>query len=63
MDRPISQFNKRTGEFIRNWSSARQAQNVLGKVNAHAIVEHLKRNSGSSGGYAWRIGEYTEENN
>lgn len=61
MDRPVSQFNKRTGEFIRNWASARQAQDVLGKVNAHAIVEHLKRGSGSSGGYVWRIGQYTEE--
>ena len=63
LDRPVSQFNKKTGEFIRNWESPRQAQRVLGKVNAHAIVEHLKRGSGSSGGYIWRVGEYIEEEN
>jgi hypothetical protein len=61
LDRPVSQFSKRTGEFIRNWESPRQAEAVLGKLNAHSVVEQLKRGSGSSGGYIWRVGHYTEE--
>lgn len=47
---PILQFSK-TGEFIRKWESATEAERELGIVN---IFKCLKGKRKSVGGYVWR---------
>lgn len=48
---PILQFSK-TGEFIRRWESAKQAQRELG-INHSNISECCKGKLKSAGGYKW----------
>ena len=49
---PIIQFSK-SGEFIKEWPSAHEAERQLGIAHSH-ICGCLKGRLKSSGGYVWR---------
>lgn len=50
--KPILQYSK-DGEFIREWSHAREAAETLG-LNKRAIYECCAGRSKTSGGYIWK---------
>ena len=50
--KPILQYSK-DGEFIREWSHAREAAEALG-LNKRAIYENCAGRSKSSGGFIWK---------
>lgn len=49
---PILQYSK-SGEFIREWSHAREAAEVLG-INKRAIYNCCQGRTRTSGGYIWK---------
>ena len=55
LNTPIAQYTKDGQTWLKNWDSARQVGMVLG-YSEHAIVEQLKRVTGSSYGFHWKVG-------
>ena len=53
--KPILQYTK-DGEFIKEWTSAKEASRVLGINNSH-IAACCKGKRKSSGGFVWKYSE------
>ena len=56
LSKPVNQINKKTGEVIKTWPCAMEAQRVLGIAHGN-ISNCCKGKLKSAGGYVWRYAD------